>query len=66
MMVLLQEVCKMQNFEAIEAVTGRTALKLAITQDPDLVLRYEDLGAPVHVGEGAKVAADLRLIPGQR
>jgi Flp pilus assembly CpaE family ATPase/CheY-like chemotaxis protein len=38
MMVLLQEVCKMQNFEALEAVTGRAALKLAITEDPDLVL----------------------------
>lgn len=38
MMVLLQEVCKMQNFQALEAVTGRAALKLAITEDPDLVL----------------------------
>jgi DNA-binding response OmpR family regulator/Flp pilus assembly CpaE family ATPase len=38
MMVLLHEVCKMQNFEALEAVTGRAALKLAITEDPDLVL----------------------------
>jgi Flp pilus assembly CpaE family ATPase/CheY-like chemotaxis protein len=38
MMVLLQEVCKMQNFEGLEAVTGRVALKLAITEDPDLVL----------------------------
>jgi Flp pilus assembly CpaE family ATPase/CheY-like chemotaxis protein len=28
----------MQNFEAVEAVTGRAALKLAITEDPDLVL----------------------------
>jgi Flp pilus assembly CpaE family ATPase/CheY-like chemotaxis protein len=38
MMLLLLEVCKMQNFEAVEAVTGRAALKLAITEDPDLVL----------------------------
>src|SRR3979411_3211360 len=38
MMVLLREVCKMQNFEALEASTGRAALKLAITEDPDLVL----------------------------
>jgi len=38
MMLLLVEVCKMQNFEALEAVTGRAALKLAITEDPDLVL----------------------------
>jgi Flp pilus assembly CpaE family ATPase/CheY-like chemotaxis protein len=38
MMMLLLEVCKMQNFEAIEAVTGRAALKLAVTEDPDLVL----------------------------
>jgi CheY-like chemotaxis protein/Flp pilus assembly CpaE family ATPase len=38
MMLLLLEVCKMQNFEGLEAVTGRAALKLAITEDPDLVL----------------------------
>jgi len=38
MMLLLLEVCKMQNFEALEAVTGRAALKLAITEEPDLIL----------------------------
>ncbi len=38
MMLLLLEVCKMQNFEALEAVTGRAALKLAVVEDPDLVL----------------------------
>jgi DNA-binding response OmpR family regulator/Flp pilus assembly CpaE family ATPase len=37
-MTLLLEVCKMQNFEALEAVTGRAALKLAVVEDPDLVL----------------------------
>jgi Flp pilus assembly CpaE family ATPase/CheY-like chemotaxis protein len=38
MMMLLLEVCKMQNFDALEAVTGRAALKLAVVEDPDLVL----------------------------
>jgi Flp pilus assembly CpaE family ATPase/CheY-like chemotaxis protein len=38
MMMLLLEVCKMQNFDAVEAVTGRAALKLAVVEDPDLVL----------------------------
>src|SRR4030088_3670368 len=38
MMVLFLEGCKMQNFEALEAVTGRAALKLAITEDPNLIL----------------------------
>ena len=38
MMLLLQEVCKLQNFDALEAVTGRAALKLAVVEDPDLVL----------------------------
>jgi pilus assembly protein CpaE len=38
MMTLLLEVCKMQNFEALEAVTGRAALKLAVVEEPDLIL----------------------------
>ena len=38
MMTLLLEVCKMQNFEALEAATGRAALKLAVVEEPDLVL----------------------------
>src|ERR1700738_3099697 len=38
MMLLLQEVCKMQNFEARGAVGGGAALKLAVVDDPDLVL----------------------------
>jgi Flp pilus assembly CpaE family ATPase/DNA-binding LytR/AlgR family response regulator len=38
MMLLLVEVCKLQNFDALEATSGRAALKLAITESPDLIL----------------------------
>jgi MinD-like ATPase involved in chromosome partitioning or flagellar assembly/CheY-like chemotaxis protein len=38
MMLLLVEVCKMQNFEALEATSGRAALKLAVSEDLDLIL----------------------------
>jgi len=38
MMSLLREVCLMQNYDAREATTGRTALQLAAAGRPDLVL----------------------------
>src|SRR5487761_797021 len=38
MMSLLREVCLMQNYQAREAVTGRAALELALSDRPDLIL----------------------------
>ena len=38
MMLLLREVCQMQNYQAREAVTGRAALELALSDRPDLIL----------------------------
>ena len=42
-MALLREVCQMQQYDALSAATGRTALTLAASAKPDLVLLDWDL-----------------------
>jgi DNA-binding response OmpR family regulator/MinD-like ATPase involved in chromosome partitioning or flagellar assembly len=56
MRALLREVCEMQNLEPLEAATGRTALLLAASAKPDLVLL--DWGLPDTTG--IEVCRELR------
>ena len=56
MMAILRKVCAMQQYEALEAGTGRAALELAMSEKPDLILL--DWGLPDI--SGIEVCQELR------